>query len=81
MRTSLTIIDFVNRWKDSQLTEKGAAQEHFRDVCALLDEPTPTQADPTGNWYAFEKGLTKTKGGQGWADVWKRGSLRWSVVG
>jgi hypothetical protein len=39
----------------------------------MLDEPTPAEADPDGVWYAFEKGATKTGGGNGWADVWKRG--------
>jgi hypothetical protein len=28
-------------------------------------------------WYAFEKGAMKTGGGDGWADVWKRGCFAW----
>jgi hypothetical protein len=39
----------------------------------MLGEPAPTDADPKGEWYAFEKGALKTGGGDGWADVWKRG--------
>jgi type II restriction/modification system DNA methylase subunit YeeA len=37
----------------------------------------PTDADPKGEWYAFEKGALKTGGGDGWADVWKRGCFAW----
>lgn len=43
--------------------------------------PTPNEADPTGESYAFEKGLTKQLGGQGWADVWKRGCFAWEYKG
>jgi hypothetical protein len=28
----------------------------------MLGEPGPTQADPTGSWYAFEKGAVKLAG-------------------
>nr|WP_268882293.1 DNA methyltransferase [Jiella pelagia] len=55
------------------MKERSAAQSHFNDLCRLLDEPTPTEADPEGNDYAFEFGATKTTGGRGFADVFKRG--------
>ncbi len=47
----------------------------------MLDEPSPTDADPKGEWYAFERGATKTTGGEGWADVWKRGHFGWEYKG
>ena len=47
---------FVAKWKGVTLKERSAAQEHFIDLCRLLDEPTPAEADPTGSWYCFEKG-------------------------
>ncbi len=68
---------FVEKWSDSRLKESAAAQSHFNDLCELLGEPTPTKADPDGEWYAFEKGALKTGGGDGWADVWKRGCFAW----
>jgi hypothetical protein len=37
-------------------------------LCDLLGEEPPTTADPKGEWYAFEKGATKTTGGEGWAE-------------
>jgi hypothetical protein len=63
---------FIAKWKTAELKERAAAHSHFIDLCRLLDEPAPTDADPTGDWYAFERGATKTTGGEGWADVWKR---------
>jgi hypothetical protein len=64
---------FIAKWQAADLEERAAAQEHFLDLCRLLDEPTPAEADPKGVWYAFEKGATKATGGRGFADVWKRG--------
>lgn len=34
-------------------------------------------ADPRGEWFTFEKGVTKTGGGDGFADVWKRNYFAW----
>ncbi len=69
--------DFITKWRNVELTERSASQSHFIDLCRMLDEPGPTDADPTGEWYAFEKGAMKTGGGDGWADVWKRGHFAW----
>jgi type II restriction/modification system DNA methylase subunit YeeA len=60
---------FIAKWKAWHGHERQGYQEHFRDLCALLDQPAPH--DPAT--YCFEKGVTKTSGGRGWADVWKRG--------
>ena len=63
---------FIDKWARNTRHERAASQEHFIDLCQLLGEPTPNEADPTGSFYAFEKGATKAAGGNGWADVWKR---------
>lgn len=55
--------------------------EHFIDLCRLLGEPTPAEADSTGGWYCFEKSAKKAGGGDGWADVWKRGHFGWEYKG
>lgn len=73
--------EFIRKWRAADLKERSAAQEHFIDLCHLLDEPTPAQADPTGNTYCFERGASKTTGGDGWADVWKRGHFGWEYKG
>jgi hypothetical protein len=69
--------DFIARWRAVDLTERAAAQSHFHDLCNLLSEEAPAAADPKAEWYAFEKGATKTTGGEGWADVWKQGCFGW----
>lgn len=65
----------------STRTERAASQEHFIDLCRLLGVPTPNEADPTGEVYAFEKGAGKVEGGDGFADVWKRGHFAWEYKG
>ena len=54
--------EFVNRWRGVTLKERSASQSHFIDLCRLLDQPTPTEADPTGDFYTFERGAEKTAG-------------------
>jgi len=68
----MTPQDFIRKWKPVALTERATAQEHFLDLCRLLDHPTPAEDDPT-----FEKGVLKTGGGDGFADVWKKGFFAW----
>lgn len=77
----MTPQQFVSKWQSSSLKESAAAQEHFVDLCRLLGERTPAEADPDGTWFTFEKGAAKTGGGDGWADVWKRGCFAWEYKG
>ena len=77
----MTPDDFIRKWRGVTLTERASSQEHFIDLCRLLGEQTPTAADPQGVWYAFEKGARKAGGGDGWADVWKRGCFGWEYKG
>jgi type II restriction/modification system DNA methylase subunit YeeA len=71
----VNVTEFVSKWKKVALTERSAAQQHFLDMCAVFGHPTPAEADPTGEWFAFEKGADKHGGGKGFADVWKRGGF------
>ena len=71
---------FIAKWQANTRNERAACQEHFIDLCHLLDEPTPN-TDPDGSNYAFEKGATKATGGDGWADVWRRGCFGWEYKG
>ncbi len=72
----MTPAEFIAKWQASMRNERAACQEHFIDLCRLLDEPTPN-TDPSGEDYAFEKGATKFTGENGWADVWRRGRFAW----
>ena len=73
--------EFIAKWRASELKERSAAQEHFIDLCRLLGESTPAEADPTGESYCFERGARKDTGGDGWADVWKRHCFAWEYKG
>ncbi|RWJ39803.1 MAG: class I SAM-dependent DNA methyltransferase [Mesorhizobium sp.] len=74
--------EFIKKWRDSSnLRERQASQSHFNDLCALLGEPTPTDADPVGDHYCFERGAEKVGGGDGWADVWRRHCFGWEYKG
>jgi len=73
----MTPHEFIKKWRASKLKERSAAQEHFIDLCRLLGEPTPAEADPSGEVYCFERGARKDTGGDGWADVWKRHHFAW----
>ncbi|MBK6767599.1 MAG: hypothetical protein IPG72_00890 [Ardenticatenales bacterium] len=77
----MTPQQFVDRWRHVDQKERSASQSHFIDLCALLGVPGPIEADPTGQDYAFERGATKSSGGEGWADVWKRGCFGWEYKG
>ena len=78
---TVTPATFIAKWSASTLKERSASQEHFLDLCRLLDEPTPAEADPTGAHYCFERGARKDSGGDGWADVWKRHHFAWEYKG
>ena len=77
----MTPIEFIAKWRASELKERSAAQEHFIDLCRMLGEPTPAEADPAGEHYCFERGARKDSGGDGWADVWKRHCFAWEYKG
>ncbi|MEI7902739.1 MAG: DNA methyltransferase [bacterium] len=77
----LTVAEFIAKWRKAELKERSAAQEHFLDLCHLLGHPTPAEADPTGATFCFEKGIAKHGGGDGFADVWKRGFSGWEYKG
>ena len=72
---------FVSKWSKADLSERSAYQQHFLDLCELLAQPKPADADPDGAWYTFERGVRKTTGGDGWADVWMRGHFGWEYKG
>ncbi len=77
----MNISDFIAKWRKVELKERSAAQEHFLNLCAVFEHPTPAAADPTGETFCFEKGAAKHGGGDGFADVWKRGFFGWEYKG
>jgi type II restriction/modification system DNA methylase subunit YeeA len=81
MPATFSPAEFATKWAGSTRTERAASQEHFIDICRMLGVPTPNEADQTGDTYAFEKGVGKVEGGDGFADVWKRGHFAWEYKG
>ncbi|MCX6874811.1 MAG: N-6 DNA methylase, partial [Verrucomicrobia bacterium] len=77
----MTIPEFIAKWRKVELQERSAAQEHFIDLCNVFEHPTPAAADPTGETFCFEKGAAKHAGGEGFADVWKRGCFGFEYKG
>jgi hypothetical protein len=68
---------FIAHWQHNNITERAGAQQHFNDLCEVLDVEKPRDAEN----YTFERGARlhngTGQGGQGWADVWKRGCFAW----
>jgi type II restriction/modification system DNA methylase subunit YeeA len=77
----MTPQEFLNKWRHVELKERSASQSHFNDICRLLDIEDPISADPKGEWFTFEKGASKTGGGEGWADVWRKECFAWEYKG
>nr|MBA3824958.1 class I SAM-dependent DNA methyltransferase [Ktedonobacterales bacterium] len=73
----MTPEEFISKWSTVALTERAAAQSHFIDLCVMLNVQTPTDADPTGEFYTFEKLTDKDTGHRGFADVWYQNRFAW----
>ena len=77
----MTPQEFIAKWQRADLSERSACQQHFLDLCDVLGQPKPAEADPDGAWYTFERGVSKTTGKRGWADVWMRKHFGWEYKG
>lgn len=75
----MTPEDFIAKWRGVELSERAASQDHFNELCALLEIQKPTDADPTGAHFTFEKQVPKAGkgGGSGYADVWRKNCFVW----
>src|SRR5665213_1533188 len=92
----MTWTEFKKKWSRYQGKETSAYQSHFDDLCRLLGQPTPAEADPSGaNFFCFQKRVVKDaelfdlaetpEAGEpterGFADVWKKGCFAWEYKG
>jgi type II restriction/modification system DNA methylase subunit YeeA len=77
----LSVAEFVTRWKIFSQSEDAGSQSHFLNLCDMLGEPEPAASDSIGERYAFEKHVSKTRGGKGFADVWMRDHFAWEYKG
>ncbi len=51
----MTPQDFITKWQRANLSERSAYQQHFLDLCEVLDQPKPAAADPDGARMMFTR--------------------------
>ena len=65
----MTADQFVEKWAGTELSERAASQAHFMDLCRLVGQSDPVEANPTGEEYCFEKSVkvvgSASKGSKG----------------
>ena len=92
----MTPAEFKKKWSRYQGKETSAYQSHFDDLCRLLGQPTPNEADPSGSdFFCYQKRVVKDAElfdldespdaseptERGFADVWKKGCFAWEYKG
>src|SRR5688572_3158796 len=91
----MTPAEFKKKWAKYTGKESSAYQEHFNDLCRLLQEPMPAEADSSGaDFFCFQKRVVKDAElfdvdapdssdphERGFADVWKKGCFAWEYKG
>ena len=92
----MTAAEFKKKWGRSRAKETASYQEHFIDLCRLLEQPTPNEADPSGSdFFCFQKRVVKDAelfelhetpdagepAERGFADVSKKGCFAWEYKG
>ena len=56
----MTPAEFKVKWQKFSGKESAAYQEHFNDLCRMLRQPTPVEADPTGREsFCFQRRVAK----------------------
>jgi len=92
---AMTFAEFKKKWSRYQGKETSAYQSHFDDLCRLLGQPTPNEADPSGaDFFCFQKRVVKDAElfqletpdatgpeERGFADVWKKDCFAWEYKG
>ncbi len=92
----MTAAEFKRKWSRYQGKEMSGYAEHFNDLCRLLEQKTPAEADPSGaDFFCFQKRVVKDAelfnfdaspdagepAERGFADVWKKGHFAWEYKG
>ena len=71
---------FAAKWRTSTNKEMSAYVSHFEDLCRLIGHPTPTDIDPNGSFFCYQKANLKESGQLGFADVWYNQRFGWEYV-
>ena len=70
--TDITPQQFGMKWKSSSLKESAAYFDHFNELCELVGHAKPSDFDPDGTHFTFQRFAAKESGKPGFADVWFR---------
>ena len=65
----MTPQEFIASRRNVGLKGRSASHSHFNDLCQLLGVDDPIGVGPQCEWFAFEKGASKTSGLEGGADI------------
>ncbi|MGH7953733.1 MAG: DNA methyltransferase, partial [Limisphaerales bacterium] len=91
----MTFAEFKKKWSRYQGKETSAYQSHFDDLCRILGQQTPNEADPSGaDFFCYQKHVVKDAElfdietpdaseptERGFADVWKKSCFAWEYKG
>lgn len=77
----MTPQQFADKWRGNTRSERSAAQQHFLELCDMLDVERPPTQRPESDEYTFEKSTRRIGDTQGFADVWKRHCFAWEYKG
>ena len=93
-RPDMTPAEFKTKWARFQGKETAGYAEHFNDLCQMLGQATPAEADPSGtNLFCFQKRVIKdaeldldtpdasAPEERGFADVWKKAFFAFEYKG
>ena len=62
MGDGMTAAELIDKWRKVTQTEKAVSQSHFNDLCGVLGERTPVEADPEGDGLAEGTGTGGERG-------------------
>lgn len=69
--------EFIEKWRDTPLSERAAAQQHFLELCELLGVDKPPTTGPGTADYRFEAPVVGADDRPGFADAFLRGRFAW----
>ena len=73
----MSAANFIAKWRHTPLPERAAAQQHFLELCDLLDVPRPPTTGSATADYRFEAPVIGTDDKPGFADAFKRNCFAW----
>ena len=69
--------EFIEKWRDTPLSERAAAQQHFLELCEVLGVEKPPTTGPGTADYRFEAPVVGADDKPGFADAFRRDCFGW----